>query len=57
MAKRQRMIQSDTLPDAYERHALFNSASEAFVKVEYERIEVDHFAAIMMIGPWQVSAA
>lgn len=44
MAKRQRMIAEDTLPDPHARFDLFNQASAAFKNAGYSALGIDHFA-------------
>lgn len=44
MAKRQRMIPEDALPDAQARFELFNLASDIFTRAGMVSIGVDHFA-------------
>ncbi|WP_114011467.1 oxygen-independent coproporphyrinogen III oxidase [Cohaesibacter intestini] len=44
MKKHQRLIPEDLLPDASERIALFDDATEALADHGYEKIGLDHFA-------------
>ena len=44
MKKHQRLIPEDLLPDAAQRIALFDDASEALADYGYEKIGLDHFA-------------
>ena len=44
MAKRQRLIPEDALPEDRARHALFSQASDAFQANGYIPIGIDHFA-------------
>nr|WP_321445720.1 oxygen-independent coproporphyrinogen III oxidase [uncultured Cohaesibacter sp.] len=44
MKKHQRLVPEDLLPDAAERIALFDDATEALGEFGYEKIGLDHFA-------------
>ncbi|WP_458792235.1 oxygen-independent coproporphyrinogen III oxidase [Yoonia sp. MH D7] len=44
MAKRQKLIKQDTLPDDYARHDLSELATERFVTAGMAEIGIDHFA-------------